>query len=162
MARNTVTIGLASVIAGVLVATAHADEVLSRFQSGLSSISVSGGGQLNTLELVANAHRIHRSGIAGQVLLVPELIQGGEVSPYQTTLSVYAVEFNRSRFIRLLATEADGTFYLDLPPGTYVITPLLPQGDFSLSTNPVTVKVNERQITPVEIDVFELGGVIIL
>jgi hypothetical protein len=145
MGKNLVAIGTAFIIAGVLAAMAHGDDVSSRFQAGLSSTSVSGAVQLNTLELVDNVHHFHRSGIAGQVLLVPELIQGAEVGPYQTTLSVYAVEF-----------------YLDLPPGTYVITPLLPQWDFSLSTSPVTVKVNERRITPVEIDVFELGGVIIL
>ena len=157
-------IGIVFIVAGVLAATAHADELLSRFQSGLSSTRVKGDVQLNTLELVDNAHRFHCSGIAGQVLLVPELIQGQEVGPYQATLSVYvyAQEFHRTRLICRFRTAADGTFYLNLPPGTYVIILSLPQGDFALSTTPVVVTVNQRQITPIEIDVFELGGIIVL
>ena len=127
-------------------------------------LQITANAQSDTLVQVDKAHRLHRSGIAGQVLLVPELLPGQQTAPYQTTLSIYVERFNHTRKIGQVATAADGTFFLNLPPGTYVIAPVLPQiglgFNSGLSSVPVTVTVKARQITPVEVDVIKTGGVI--
>lgn len=121
--------------------------------------------QPDTLERVERAHRLHHSGVAGQVLLVPELMANQQVSPYQATLSVSVQRGNHTRQIEQIKTAAAGTFFLELPPGTYVIAPVLPQssigGFIGLSSVPVTVTVQPWQIASVEIDVIESGGIIV-
>lgn len=142
----------------VLAISASAGEGFSNHQSA----NVGGDRQSDTLVQVEKAHRFHHSGIAGQVLLVPVMIPDKETAPYQATLTIFVERFNRIHQIGQITTAADGTFFLNLPPGVYTIAPVLPQWNPALSSVPITVTVAPRQIAPVEIDVIETGGSIVL
>ena len=102
----------------------------------------------------------HRSGIAGQVLLVQFLVPGSPVSPavpLQVTLWVYAKEGRHFRLMGKFETAQDGTFSVALPPGTYLVEPD-PLSGYE-GTGQLQVTVVPRQVTFDEIDVSSMGTV---
>jgi len=66
--------------------------------------------------------------------------------PYQTTLNV----FKGDKFVTSFTSAADGTFYVSLPPGSYLITKT---GDLTRSPTlaPVSVIISSSQIVEITI-----------
>jgi hypothetical protein len=96
----------------------------------------------------------HRSGIAGQVLLVQFLAPGQVVVPpvpLQVRLLVFAKRGQHVRLVGKFETAQDGTFLIELPPGTYVVEPDPLSGYAGFGQLQVTVA--PRQIMFDEIDV---------
>ena len=154
------------IFAGLLKTTGRADEYkLTPAQTALSNTTISGyvdvaidysTVQSNTLTLLDNAERLHWSAIAGQVLLISSTNHTRESFACQSTLVIYNIP-NRGRIslVEQFTTADDGTFVLQLPPGTYVVAPCLPTQNVTLSSKPVILKVVARRITPVGINIFE-------
>ncbi|MGB7770113.1 MAG: hypothetical protein WBN22_14855 [Verrucomicrobiia bacterium] len=101
----------------------------------------------------------HRSGIAGQVLLVQLLVPGSPVSPavpLQVALLTFAKEGRHFRLIGKFETAPDGTFSVALPPGTYIVEPDPLSGYEGIGQLQVTVV--PRQVISDEIDVISGDG----
>ena len=100
-----------------------------------------------------------QSGIAGQVTISPLCPAVGpgtcptNVGPYQTTITVLS---GHGRVLDELETDAQGFFRLNLPPGTYILVPEVPQTDPPGGitwpwAEPVLVEVKAREVTNVGI-----------
>ena len=101
--------------------------------------------------------RFHRSGITGQVFLVQFLAPGQVVVPpvpLQVGLLVFAERGHNVRLVRQFETAQDGTFLVELPPGTYVVEPDSLSGYAGFGQ--LQVRVALRQITFDEIDVVPM------
>ena len=72
--------------------------------------------------------------------------------PLQITLSVYTFMGDHIRLLGNFNTAQDGTFYLDLPPGTYVVEPDPSMGYVGIGQ--LEINVAPRQVTVDEIDVI--------
>src|SRR5204862_2679611 len=101
-----------------------------------------------------------KSGIAGQVTISPlcPVVGPGHPcptneGPYQTTITVLSP---RGRVLQQVETDVQGGFRLNLPPGTYILVPEVPETDppggiaFPYA-DPVAVEVKPRQVTNVAI-----------
>ncbi len=135
---------LAILIAVGLAATARADDSI----------------QSDTLVQVDKAQRQHRSGMAGQVMYLYEVSTNHIAFPEQATLGIYVKgEKGKLKLKKKLLTAADGTFYLNLSPGDYVIQPIItPEWwieAYGLTWDPVPVKIESRQISPIEVDIIQ-------
>jgi len=109
---------------------------------------------------VDKAQRQHHSGVAGQVMYLYEVSTNHTAFPEQATLGVYVKgEKGKLKLRKKLLTAADGTFYLELSPGDYVIQPIItPEWwieAYGLSWAPVPVRIEKGQITPIEVDVIQ-------
>jgi hypothetical protein len=116
--------------------------------------------QSDTLMQMDKALRQHRSGVAGQVMYLYEVSTNHTAFPEQATLGVYVKGQKGKLMLRKkLLTAADGTFYLELLPGDYVIQPIItPEWwieTYGLSWVPVPVKIERGQLTTIEVDVIQ-------
>jgi len=98
-------------------------------------------------------NRNGQTGIAGQVYLDPLI---GEKTEYEAILDIYAKVNGRIVRVERIATESDGTFLVDLPPGLYGIQAEASDTLGVSSPGPVVVTVKPNRITLVEVDVDSL------
>ena len=154
MRNKVATTAFATIIAVVLAATVRADEMFSNPRCALTSTTISGCVQSDTLVRVDNAQRLHRSGIAGQVWLTQQVFFDSQTYPFQATLFVWVILPHRLLWIGQFTTAGDGTFDINLPPGTYIIAPVLPPEASGFSSIPVTVAIQPKQKTLVDINIF--------
>jgi len=110
--------------------------------------------------LKANGFARLKSGIEGQVTigpLCPSVGPGRPCSPnerpYQTTITVLSLH---GRMLGEVETDTQGFFQMNLPPGTYILVPDVPETDPPGGrtwpwAESVVVEVEPRQVTDVEI-----------
>jgi hypothetical protein len=98
----------------------------------------------------------HHSGIAGEVFIYEcPVVRPGENCdrPYETSITVVA---RGGRLITRLTTDEEGRFEVFLRPGSYVLIPDgAGKGTYPL-VEPLAVRVDNHQITPVTI-VYDSG-----
>ncbi len=131
--------------------TASADEPQTQVQTILGTTTVGGYSYSST----ADAHR-HRSGITGQVFLITQTLNlgfGFSYEPVQVTLLIEVKRGPHIHLIKTIDTGQDGTFSVDLPPGTYIVEPDPSLGLSLFGTDTLEVTVVPRQFTDDEIDV---------
>ena|ERR1044071_7948291 len=95
-------------------------------------------------------NRNGQTGIAGQVYLVPLI---GDKIQYETILDIYAKINGRIARVERIATESDGTFFVDLPAGIYGIQAESSSDFWASSSDLVVTTVKTNRITLVEVDV---------
>jgi hypothetical protein len=89
------------------------------------------------------------TGIRGRVVLFPTSpVEGTSPSPVKGVSTGVFIESEDGEDMRRVATEPDGTFSVELPPGTYLVSPQLPPGSTYVPVGR-TVVVEEGHVSEV-------------
>jgi hypothetical protein len=142
-------------ITGNLAAITLVIDVLSQHEIAAEAMPRRSNVGPMEIMMAQNSNATSRSGITGEVTIRPVrphvTIGVPNSEPYQATIDV----LNQKReSVTTLRTEADGTFRVPLPPGTYILRPqssgLYPRASEQ------TVIVKAMSFTPIHIT-FDTG-----
>lgn len=94
------------------------------------------------------------SGVQGRVLYGPlcPVQRAGSPCPDRPYKATLRVDDANGHEVKTIATSDSGTFKIDLPPGAYVITPVLSQSPPTGHPQDVTVRAHEYATITVTID----------
>jgi len=129
--------------------SAGADERLSQGQTAPGAATI--GGHFQTI-FTARVPA-HQPGIAGQIFLNEVNYPTVPPAPLQTTLSVYVQSGKHLRFLGDIDTAADGTFFIPLPPGIYILNPAPSTPYWWYSGQWPAIAVTPRQVAYDELDI---------
>src|SRR5438067_111606 len=99
--------------------------------------------------LNALASEGHHSGIIGQLLLVDCPVSSIFGCPPRPLEGGFAIYDQKGRLVAHVETQPDGFFIEDLKPGGYLLVPDPPGPNHGPTTDPVEVRVEFKQYTPV-------------